>query len=85
MFYRFYSAAGKVHDAFVSYRQSIDKSESNADTWCSIGVLYQDQHQPMDALQVCCICSCYLINVYGCRCVIVLKTRKFNSLLSIFI
>jgi len=48
---RFYSAAGKVHDAFVSYRQSIDKSESNADTWCSIGVLYQDQHQPMDALQ----------------------------------
>ena len=50
---RFYSAAGKVHDAFVSYRQSIDKSESNADTWCSIGVLYQDQHQPMDALQAC--------------------------------
>ncbi|XP_008575301.1 PREDICTED: lysine-specific demethylase 6A-like isoform X8 [Galeopterus variegatus] len=32
-------------------RQSIDKSEANADTWCSIGVLYQQQNQPMDALQ----------------------------------
>uniref|UniRef100_H2YC59 [histone H3]-trimethyl-L-lysine(27) demethylase n=1 Tax=Ciona savignyi TaxID=51511 RepID=H2YC59_CIOSA len=42
---------GKVHDAFVSYRQSIDKSEASADTWCSIGVLYQEQNQPMDALQ----------------------------------
>jgi histone demethylase len=30
----------------------VDKSESNnADTWCSIGVLYQQQNQPMDALQ----------------------------------
>ena len=29
----------------------MDKSESNADTWCSIGVLYQQQAQPMDALQ----------------------------------
>ncbi|XP_067669128.1 lysine-specific demethylase 6A-like isoform X2 [Haliotis asinina] len=48
---RCYSSIGKVHDAFVSYRQSIDKSEANADTWCSIGVLYQQQNQPMDALQ----------------------------------
>ncbi|XP_032698356.1 lysine-specific demethylase 6A isoform X10 [Lontra canadensis] len=32
-------------------RQSIDKSEASADTWCSIGVLYQQQNQPMDALQ----------------------------------
>ncbi|PVD19069.1 hypothetical protein C0Q70_21628 [Pomacea canaliculata] len=48
---RCYSSQGKVHDAFVSYRQSIDKSEANADTWCSIGVLYQQQNQPMDALQ----------------------------------
>ncbi len=28
---------GKVHDAFTSYRHAIDKSEANADTWCSIG------------------------------------------------
>lgn len=48
---RYHSSMGKVHDAFVSYRQSIDKSEANADTWCSIGVLYQEQNQPMDALQ----------------------------------
>lgn len=34
---RCFSAIGKVHDAFVSYRQSIDKSEASADTWCSIG------------------------------------------------
>ncbi|XP_061435841.1 lysine-specific demethylase 6A-like [Lethenteron reissneri] len=48
---RCFSSIGKVHDAFVSYRQSIDKSEASADTWCSIGVLYQQQNQPMDALQ----------------------------------
>uniref|UniRef100_A0A914XRQ3 Uncharacterized protein n=1 Tax=Plectus sambesii TaxID=2011161 RepID=A0A914XRQ3_9BILA len=42
---------GRAHDAFVNYRQSIDKSEADADTWCSIGVLYQQQNQPMDALQ----------------------------------
>ncbi|VDK47767.1 unnamed protein product [Anisakis simplex] len=41
----------RAHDAFFNYRQSIDKSEADADTWCSIGVLYQQQHQPMDALQ----------------------------------
>jgi histone demethylase len=35
----------------MSYRHSIDKSEASADTWCSIGVLYQQQNQPMDALQ----------------------------------
>ncbi|XP_065925044.1 lysine-specific demethylase 6A isoform X3 [Magallana gigas] len=48
---RCFSTLGKVHDAFVSYRNSIDKSEASADTWCSIGVLYQQQNQPMDALQ----------------------------------
>ncbi|KAL3847276.1 hypothetical protein ACJMK2_018196, partial [Sinanodonta woodiana] len=48
---RCFSNLGKVHDAFVSYRNSIDKSEASADTWCSIGVLYQQQNQPMDALQ----------------------------------
>ncbi|CAI4223466.1 unnamed protein product [Auanema sp. JU1783] len=41
----------KAHDAFVNYRHSIDKSEADADTWCSIGWLYQQQQQPMDALQ----------------------------------
>uniref|UniRef100_A0A8R1DX49 JmjC domain-containing protein n=2 Tax=Caenorhabditis japonica TaxID=281687 RepID=A0A8R1DX49_CAEJA len=46
----------KAHEAFVNYRQSIDKAEQNADTWCSIGALYQRQNQPMDALQAF-ICS----------------------------
>ncbi|XP_003693788.1 histone demethylase UTY [Apis florea] len=35
----------------VDCRNSVEKSEGNADTWCSIGVLYQQQNQPMDALQ----------------------------------
>jgi histone demethylase len=55
---RCYSAvAGRAHDAFVNYRQSIDKAEASADTWCSIGVLYQQQQQPMDAVQafVCAV------------------------------
>lgn len=34
---RCYSSLNKVQEAFVSYRHSIDKSEANADTWCSIG------------------------------------------------
>ncbi|KAG7311011.1 hypothetical protein JYU34_003864 [Plutella xylostella] len=48
---RTFAAQGKVHDAFIAYRNSVEKSEGNADTWCSIGVLYQQQNQPMDALQ----------------------------------
>ncbi|XP_041975339.1 lysine-specific demethylase 6A isoform X2 [Aricia agestis] len=48
---RCFAFQGKVHDAFVAYRNSVEKSEGNADTWCSIGVLYQQQNQPMDALQ----------------------------------
>lgn len=36
---------------FFRHRNSVEKSEGNADTWCSIGVLYQQQNQPMDALQ----------------------------------
>ncbi|KAK2703970.1 hypothetical protein QYM36_017691 [Artemia franciscana] len=62
---RCFASSGKVHEAFLAYRNSVDKSESNADTWCSIGpvsmrlgcsidaiiVLYQQQNQPMDALQ----------------------------------
>ena len=34
---RCYAAINKVHDAFLAYRNSVDKSEGNADTWCSIG------------------------------------------------
>lgn len=34
---RCYATIGKVHDAFISYRNSVEKSEGNADTWCSIG------------------------------------------------
>lgn len=48
---RCYASIGKVHDAFIAYRNSVEKSESSASTWCSIGVLYQQQNQPMDALQ----------------------------------
>ncbi|UYV73186.1 KDM6A, partial [Cordylochernes scorpioides] len=48
---RCFAGLNKVHDAFSSYRNSVDKTEANADTWCSIGVLYQQQNQPMDALQ----------------------------------
>lgn len=42
---------GKFQDAFAYYRSVIDKEESTADTWCSIGVLYQRRNQPWDALQ----------------------------------
>ncbi|CAL8119045.1 unnamed protein product [Orchesella dallaii] len=48
---RCFASIGRVHDAFLAYRNSVDKSEGNADTWCSIGVLYQQQNQPLDALQ----------------------------------
>jgi histone demethylase len=34
---RCFASVGKVHDAFLAYRNSVDKSEGNADTWCSIG------------------------------------------------
>lgn len=46
------TAADKAQDAFVSYRSAIDSDESDANTWCSIGILYQQQNQPIDALQV---------------------------------
>ena len=61
---RCYASIGKVHDAFIAYRNSVDKSESNADTWCSIGVLYQQQNQPMDALQAY-ICAVQLDKEHG--------------------
>lgn len=46
-------AADRAQDAFVSYRSSIDSDESDPNVWCSIGILYQQQNQPLDALQVC--------------------------------
>lgn len=61
---RCFAAAGKVHDAFISYRSSVDKAEANADTWCSIGVLYQQQSQPMDALQAY-ICAVQLDKLHS--------------------
>lgn len=34
---RCFASIGKVHEAFKYYRRSVEKSEGNADTWCSIG------------------------------------------------
>lgn len=48
---RCFTDIGKFQDAFASYRSVVDREESTADTWCSIGVLYQRQNQPTDALQ----------------------------------
>ena len=31
------ASLGRIHDAFLAYRNSVDKCEGNADTWCSIG------------------------------------------------
>lgn len=45
------TSMGKFRDAFASYRSAVDKEESTADTWCSLGVLYHQQNQPNDALQ----------------------------------
>ncbi|OQR66405.1 histone demethylase UTY-like [Tropilaelaps mercedesae] len=61
---RCFAAVGRVHDAFISYRNSVDKAEANADTWCSIGVLYQQQSQPMDALQAY-ICAVQLDKLHS--------------------
>jgi histone demethylase len=47
------ASIGKVQDAFIAYRTSFGDLEKNPDMWCSIGVLYQQQNQPKDALQVC--------------------------------
>lgn len=48
---RCFTTIGKFQDAFASYRSVIDREESTADTWCSVGVLYHRQNQPTDALQ----------------------------------
>lgn len=37
---RCYASIGKVHEAFLAYRNSVDKTEGNADTWCSIGYVF---------------------------------------------
>lgn len=37
---RCYASLEKVHDAFIAYRNSVDKTEANADTWCSIGLVF---------------------------------------------
>lgn len=36
---RCYANLGQARLAFESYRGSVDKSETNADTWCSIGLV----------------------------------------------
>uniref|UniRef100_A0A1I8BMQ8 JmjC domain-containing protein n=1 Tax=Meloidogyne hapla TaxID=6305 RepID=A0A1I8BMQ8_MELHA len=46
-----YNADQTAQNAFISYRTAIDSDESDANTWRSIGVLYQQQSQPIDALQ----------------------------------
>ncbi|KAH7636362.1 lysine-specific demethylase 6a-like protein [Dermatophagoides farinae] len=56
---RCYACLNQVHDAFISYRHSVEKTEANSNTWCSIGILYQKQNQPFDALQAY-ICSVQL-------------------------
>lgn len=48
---RCFTNIGRFQDAFSAYRSVIDREESTADTWCSIGVLYHRQNQPTDALQ----------------------------------
>lgn len=56
---RCYACINQVQDAFVAYRHSVDKTKENSDTWCSIGILYHKEKQPLDALQAY-ICSVQL-------------------------
>ena len=48
---------GSSREAFISYKNSVNNPEASSDTWCSIGVLYHQQKQYMDALQafICAI------------------------------
>uniref|UniRef100_A0A915MYF2 JmjC domain-containing protein n=1 Tax=Meloidogyne javanica TaxID=6303 RepID=A0A915MYF2_MELJA len=46
-----YNPDHTAQNAFVSYRTAIDSDESDANTWRSIGILYQEQSQPSDALE----------------------------------
>jgi hypothetical protein len=46
-----------TREAFISYKNSVSNPDVTGNTWCSIGVLYYQQQQYMDALQafVCAI------------------------------
>ncbi|KAG9510826.1 Lysine-specific demethylase 6A [Fragariocoptes setiger] len=48
---RCYSILGKTYDALNAYKNVIDRNETNADMWCSVGTLYQRGNQPHDAMQ----------------------------------
>ncbi|TRY75310.1 hypothetical protein TCAL_01654, partial [Tigriopus californicus] len=48
---RCHAAMGKVHEAFIAYRNSVDKSESNADTWCSIGVFHSMKSKQLPSVE----------------------------------
>lgn len=54
---RCYATIGKADHAFDAYRNVVEKTTPTADVWCSIGVLYQQQKQYVDALQayVCAV------------------------------
>ncbi|KAK3930207.1 Lysine-specific demethylase 6A [Frankliniella fusca] len=54
---RCYASIGKADHAFDAYRNVVEKTTPTADVWCSIGVLYQQQKQYVDALQayVCAV------------------------------
>uniref|UniRef100_A0A1X7VP21 JmjC domain-containing protein n=1 Tax=Amphimedon queenslandica TaxID=400682 RepID=A0A1X7VP21_AMPQE len=48
---RCHADQGQFKEAFVAYRQSINKVEKQPDTWCAIGILYQQMGQARDSLQ----------------------------------
>jgi tetratricopeptide (TPR) repeat protein len=54
---RAFACKGDSREAFIAYKNSVSTPEATGHTWCSIGVLYHQQHQFMDALQafVCAI------------------------------
>ncbi|KAJ1526724.1 hypothetical protein ONE63_008304 [Megalurothrips usitatus] len=54
---RCYALIGRADSAFLAYRSVVDTATPTADVWCSIGVLYQQQKQYVDALQayVCAV------------------------------
>lgn len=39
-----------MHDAFIAYRNSVEKSEGNADTWCSIGLVFSRKKHEQNQL-----------------------------------
>ena len=52
---RCYASIGKVHEAFLAYRNSVDKTEGNADTWCSIGYVTAARFSLRTHV---CVCVC---------------------------